>query len=362
MVAEFTKSLPSKTVAGHHKRSHSKQLDFEDTPNIKHDTCQENAHKLSSTLNNETLEWLVKYSQERSCVDNYALPGYFIVTGRNGLQLIAHHDGYFPVCQHPNLNERLLIFPPVGNARSINEYLNKLDPWPKNGVQLARIPTGEKASILGELNKEWEIIPMQEDILDWGVYPVRSLPVKEMAIREGKQYKNHRRKYNHADKRVHKLEILESWSSEKNYKFETFLYRWAERKCVNDKNLGLDDYVSPYLNIVSMHSNCAIGSACLLFENYKEDVLGMVVIEVFNGIASAYMNIATDEVPYFAAYILMRSCEFLYERQLAEVLCLGGSERESLDKFKSDLQPSFARDDSRLSYHLNSFLVKPLSN
>lgn len=362
MVAEFTKSISSKTLTGYRKESYSEQFYFEDAANIKYCLSEKKSSETSTILDDEAIEWLVKYSQERSCLDNYALPGYFIVTGRNGLQLVAHDDGYFPVCQHPNLSERLLIFPPVGNAKSINEYLNKLEPWPKNGVQLARIPTEEKASILDELNKEWQVIPIQEDILDWGAYPVRSLPVKEMALREGKQYKNHRRKYNYADKKVHKLEILESWNSEKNCKFETFLYKWAERKCADDKNLGLDDYVSPYLNIVSMHSNCSIGSACLLFENCEEDVLGMVVLEVFNGIASAYMNIATDEIPYFAAYILMRSCEFLHERQLAEVLCLGGSERESLDKFKSDLQPSFARDDRRLSYHLNSFLVKPLSN
>jgi hypothetical protein len=312
-------------------------------------------------LAKQTLEWLVEYSQHRSHLDNYALPGYFMITGRHGLYLINEHDGYFPVCQHPNLGERLLVFPPVGSANSINDYLHKLEPWPRNGVQLARIPIEEQESILHELKEEWDIRYNQENILDWGTYPVRGLPVKEIALREGKQYKNHRRKYNHASKKVERLEIIENWDSEKDEKVEKFLFHWAQKKYTHGGGFSLDDYIAPYLKIISTHANHNIRSVCLLFENSLDDIMGMVIFEVFNGIASAYMNIAIDEVPYFSAYVLMRTCEFLYEEKLAKVLCLGGSEQAGLDKFKSDLQPCSARSDRHLSYHLNSFLIKPLS-
>jgi hypothetical protein len=343
MVAEFIKSVLPQEPTQIHEGNNVSQLVLRQTALLK-----------------QALQWLVEYSQERSHLDNYALPGYFLITGRKGLYLVNNHNGYFPVCHHPNLSERLLIFPPVGNANSISNYLHTLDPWPRNGVQLARIPIKEQESIVCMLRKEWDITHSKESILDWGMYPVRSLQVKEMALREGTQFKNHRRKYNYVSKRVEKLEIIENWDSEKDKKFEKFIYSWAQKKHARDRGFSLDDYISPYLKIISIHSNPNIRSVCLLFENSLDEIIGTVIVEVANGVASAYMNIATDEIPYFPAYILMRTCEFLYNKKLAKVLCLGGSEHEGLDKFKSDLQPSAARTDKRFSYYLNSFLVKPL--
>lgn len=310
-------------------------------------------------LSGQSLQWLTDYFQERTYTDSYALPGYFLITGRKGLYLVNQHDGYFPVCCHPNLNERLLIFPPVGSANAISKYLHTLDSWPSNGVQLARIPIKEQESIFCTLTKEWDITPMQESILDWGKYPVRSLNVKEMALREGKQFKNHRRKYNYVKKRVEKLEITEGWDNRKNRKFENFIYQWAQKKYSHDGGFSIDDYVSPYLKIISIHANSNMHSVCLLFENDLDEIMGAVVVEISNGIAATYMNIAVDDISHFPAYILMRTCEFLYEENLAEVLCLGGSEEEGLDKFKSDLQSSSDRVNSHLSYHLQSFLIKP---
>ncbi|MFK8183350.1 MAG: hypothetical protein AB8B99_08240 [Phormidesmis sp.] len=312
-----------------------------------------------TALSEPSLQWLANYSQKRNYVDSYALPGYFLITGRKGLSLVNQHDGYFPVCCHPNLNERLLIFPPVGSATAISEYLHTLELWPSNGVQLARIPLEEQESIVSSLKKEWDVVPMQESILDWGKYPVRSLNVKAMALREGKQFKNHRRKYNYVKKRIEGVDITESWDSKKDNKFEKFIYQWAQKKHSHNGEFSLDDYVSPYLKIISMHANSSVRSVCLLFENSVGEILGTVVVEISNGIAATYMNIAIDEISHFPAYILMKTCEFLYEENLAEVLCLGGSEENGLDKFKSDLQSCSDRTDSRLSYHLKSFLVKP---
>lgn len=369
MVAELKKTTLAQTPMQTHEENKVVHLVLENsTHNVHHQQQKKRdpgviffssqTHVLPDA---ETTKWLEKYSQSRSHFDNYALPGYFMLTGRKGLHLITNHYGYFPVCQHPNLEEKLLLFPPVGDIDAIYDYLHQLNPWPRNGVQLARIPDKEQKIILDKLAEKWHIVPVQEDTLDWGMHPVRSLPVKEMALREGKQYKNHRRKYNYADKKVKRLAIIEYWNSQKDDKVKKFIYNWAKKKHIHDNSFSLNDYIEPYLNIISIHANPNIRSICLLFENQLDDVMGMVIIEIFNGIAAAYMNIATDEIPYFPAYILMKTCDFLYENKLAEVLCLGGSEKESLDKFKSDLQPCFARTDSRLSYCLNSLLVKPLS-
>ncbi len=344
MVAEFIKSVSSQAPMQINEGNDVAQLALRHT-----------------AFSKQTLKWLIDYSQERNHLDNYALPGYFLITGRKGLHLVNNHNGYFPVCHHPNLSERLLIFPPVGNANAISDYLHTLDSWPRNGVQLARIPIKEQESIFCTLTKEWGITPIQESILDWGRYPVRSLQVKAVALREGKQFKNHRRKYNYVSKRVESLEITESWDSEKDKKFEKFIYRWAQKKHAHYGGFSLDDYVSPYLEIISIHSNPNVRSVCLLFEKSLDEIIGTVILEISNGVASAYMNIAIDEIPYFPAYILMRTCEFLYENKLAQVLCLGGSEQEGLDKFKSDLQSCSDRTDSHLSYHLNSFIVEPLT-
>lgn len=312
-----------------------------------------------TAFSNYSLQWLTNYSKERVHLDNYVLPGYFPIIGRKGLYFVNKRDGYFPVCYHPNLSGRLLIFPPVGSAHSISDYLHTLNPWPENGVQLARIPVAEQESIFYTLAREWDIIPIQESILDWGRYPVRSLKVEEMALREGKQFINHRRKYNYVSKRIKGLEITESWDSGKDEKFEKFIYRWAQQKYVHNEGFSLDDYVSPYLKILSIHSNPNIRSVCLLFENSLDEITGAVIIEVSDGIASTYMNVAIDEISHFPGYMLMKTCEFLHASNLAKVLCLGGSEQAGLDKFKSDLQSYSDRTDSRLSYHLCSFLVKP---
>ena len=310
-------------------------------------------------IDEHTLQGLIRYSSARHGVDAYALPGYFIMTGRNGLEFVADAQACFPACRHPNLSERLLIFPPVGDVKAVDAYLDRLETWPANGVQLARFSPEDQQAFIDGLRRRWKVTPFVEDTLDWGRYPVRSLPVQALALRVGKSFQNHRRKYNYVHKHIENIEIIEHWDSDKDERVCDFIHDWAGKKHAQDDRFSLHDYASPYLSIVSIHSTCDLRSVCLLFEDAAGRVLGMVVVEILGRVAATYMNIATDAISYLPTYILIRACEYLHETQAADVLCLGGSETESLNRFKANAQPDFARDDAVLSYELQSFLIQP---
>ena len=311
------------------------------------------------SVDTRILEALIPYARARRRIDPYALPGYFIMTGRNGLAFVSKRGGHFPVCNHPNRPERLLVFPPKGNLAAVDAYLESLDPWPVNGVQLARFSAADAQAFTDDFMKRWNIRPFVEDTLDWGRYPIRNLPVATLAVRSGKSFQNHRRKYNYAHRHIAKIEVITDWNDEKNAKAHDFIHDWARKKHAADARFDLYDYVAPYLSILSIHAECDLRSICLLFEDQAGAVMGMVVVEILDRVAAAYMNIAVDAVPYLSSYILMRACEYLHETQAADLLCLGGSEQESLDTFKANVQPDVARNDPHWAYGLHSFSVDP---
>ena len=139
---------------------------------------------------------------DRASRDTYInSPLYYLLTGRKGAWCFHNRSSSVVVCRHPHVNERLMIFPEIGDS-GFDLTLSVLGSLqhPINGIQLSRFTEEDIINISKKIHNtgrspSFNISLMQEDIMDWR-YPVRILDTKLVSTMEDSSFKKIRSRHN----------------------------------------------------------------------------------------------------------------------------------------------------------------------
>lgn len=226
-------------------------------------------------------------------LDSYSLsPAYYAMTGRKGAWLYEKDDTAVVVCQHPNVNNKVLVFPEIGKG-GVLKYLIEEISVPTNGVQLARVPSENVQKLMEELASTTDIATfkaVEEKVLDWQ-YPSQILSTKEVGEMKGGAFGRARGRRN---------KFLELYEYDTN------------------------------------HSNL---DGTVVYCNGNIEAINIVAKPVITGQPAVYLY------PFFNTNIVGLSefsynslCQRLHKKGI-KTLDAGGSETEELDRYKRKFAP-----------------------
>jgi len=138
--------------------------------------------KLQSKLNSQPTR-LDSYSQSAA---------YYAMTGRNGLWLYSNDDTFILIAAHPNSNNHLLLFPPMGKqpVRLLERLMND-ERIVADHVQLARM-AGHDQLMLAWAQATGQFSSTPEELLDWK-FPVHTLSTHELIDHRGGRFRDFRK-------------------------------------------------------------------------------------------------------------------------------------------------------------------------
>jgi hypothetical protein len=279
---------------------------------------------------------------------------YFALTGRGHVWMVRHQDRFLLCTAHPNMKNMLLVFFPfASHAQDYYEQIESL--WlhsefliPYERILLARIPqvlsdellASEKILCLGVVR----LHRFSEHRLDW-VYPSYDVSLDRLVDREGHDlavYRKKSRKCNHHDIGVIPLEHM-TLSCIKDAIVDVNV-RWVSHKILSSRGQGLySDYqslIEPYIRLAELVSDQVFPLDGLFLKRGKH-CIGL-------GIWGSPTRL-NQTVPCLAAMTAGQEVglsEYLYFQiaqklvaQGYQTMCIGGSETESLDRFKRKLAP-----------------------
>ncbi len=259
---------------------------------------------------------------------------YFLMTGRRGLWIYGNEDTAMIIARHPNLDDSILFFPPMGISPVNLIELALTDPViPRGNRKLARLGPEDQylAAVLEQRgNGDIEV----EEILDWK-FPVHILDTVNVVEARGKDFRDFR-------KNIHRAFGRGLWSE--NINSQEDIYRvleisksWAERHV--SANYSVEDLIGPTKYALSLFNNPNLSINGLII-NEGSEAIGYVMWEETNlhkGFANSIsgMSIRPRGTEEFA---IMEMCKNLSSRGFCRV-CIGGSETEGLDSFKRKMCP-----------------------
>lgn len=184
---------------------------------------------------------------------------YYAATGRaftqkRDIQVFRGYGSLVIVCEHPNINNRLLVFPEVGpgsQGRLLASVLSMLVP-PKGGIQLARFQQSELDTLnhaLAQLpaTPVETIVPEREGVLDWR-YPSYLLDTDAVSEMKGNRFRNVRREFNRATDTV---EIMPLEHVKAHEALKIALKSWESWMRFHDKS-DLGDITGYYMELFEM--------------------------------------------------------------------------------------------------------------
>jgi hypothetical protein len=260
--------------------------------------------------------------------------GYYAMTGRKGLWLYRDDNTAMVMAIHPNKEDTLLFFPPFGKEPYNLIQKALVDPKrPSGGIQMARIGQSDMhlAMQLQALGME---PPHTEDILDW-VYPVHVVSVDRLLTHQGGKFNNFRAHLNKAFKagynaarivpQAHSSAILD------------IADRWA--KDGKKDGYSYNDLTGPTQNLLSLMQDGILSlSGVIVFDDNKP--IGFWIWDEGDAASETAMSLARISLGDRGAaeFAALKMGELLKERGF-NTICLGGSETESLDRFKRKMGP-----------------------
>lgn len=140
----------------------------------------------------------LRYQREDSFVNSVV---YYALTGRRGAWICEDQQAKTILCQHPNIDNRLLIFPEIGKGDGslTADIIRNLD-LSRQSVQLARFSAHEIKAVQDHLIDIPSIKLHQttEELLDWK-YPIHVLDTALVSHLEGASFRNVRQKLRKID-------------------------------------------------------------------------------------------------------------------------------------------------------------------
>ena len=260
---------------------------------------------------------------------------YFMMTGRKGLWIYGNEDTAMIVARHPNIDDRILFFPPMGvNPVNLIESA-LLDPAiPAGKKKLARLgPEDQYLSAVLEQRGSGTI--EVEEVLDWK-FPVHVLDTANVIDSKGKDFRDFRKNIYRAFGRGLWSESIDS--QDDIARVLEISKSWAMRH-VND-NYSIEDLVGPTKYALSLFNNANLSINGLII-NEGNEAVGYIMWEETNpskGLANSVsgMSVRPRGTEEFA---ILEMCKKLKETGFRKV-CIGGSEKEGLDNFKRKMCPA----------------------
>ncbi|MDY6980140.1 MAG: phosphatidylglycerol lysyltransferase domain-containing protein [Pseudomonadota bacterium] len=291
-------------------------------------------------LTPETFPVLRRAFGRHTWEDPYAgSPAYLAVTGRHGLWLYSDGAAFLIFCRHPDQADAALIFPPSGPGREalLARFLDQV-PAPPGGFQLARIPAHAAEDMLSAFSRaaaghSFAVRP--EDRLDWR-YPVHILDTAAVAAAEGHRLRDFRHNLHRAARAGLRAEPLEI--ARHSAAITQVVRQWASVHA-ND-NWTASALAAPFEAVfdqlrtgrLPLHGLIVTDGAALRgFITWEETDPG-------RGMANSLTNLAIGPGKGASELTFQAMCQVLERRGFARV-CVGGSEREGLDRFKRKMQP-----------------------
>lgn len=286
-------------------------------------------------ITSDMLPFLERVVQHNDSTDPFARSaGYFAMTGRNGLWLYGDNDTSMVISAHPNKKDTILFFPPFGKDpfALIQTALN--DPQtPEGCVQIARIGR-DNMSLSFKLQAAGIPAPQDETILDW-TYPIHVISAKKIIEHRGGEYNNFRSHLNKAFRAgytAQSLDVHTHYNAVMNV-----VTSWAE----DGKKDGytFEDLTTPTKQLMDLMKDNALSLAgVIVFED--NNPVGFWIWDEGDTRNKTAMSLARVSIGHQGAaeFAGLKMAELLSERGF-EKICLGGSETESLDKFKRKFGP-----------------------
>lgn len=279
-------------------------------------------------------------------------PMYYAFTGRRGLWTYQKDDAFILICEHPNVDGQILIFPQLLKADTdlIADLLTVM-PKPPAGMRIARAKqdeTGEQSDIHSD-SRHVALIRCEENVLDWK-YPVRILSTDDVASLSGHKFMKVRNHIRQLQKRS--VEVLPFDAISHSRALERLLHRWANYNATNREEYNL--LYAPYENLFSQSIEKPPGLAGLMtFVNGEMEAVSLWDISNHQRpTANVYVNFCNTEIRGLSEFSMVKCCETLRDEGI-RFLNLGGSETESLDSYKKKFDPAFSIDLCSIDIKIN---------
>ncbi|MCB1531338.1 MAG: DUF2156 domain-containing protein [Alphaproteobacteria bacterium] len=266
-------------------------------------------------------------------------PLYYTITGRKGARLYKSKFSSMVVCEHPHIEQRLMVFPEIGKAdyELTASVLNMIDP-PKNGVQLARYSAGELETLKRKLeNLNYSAVSgvsiVEEHVMDWR-YPVHVLDTAKVQALEGKEFKQIRKKFRKAAEHITHIPLNQDNALRL---MRATLKFWEGNMIANEKDT--DDMSEFYLELFKIMDENPGQVNGLFFMQGRRPVGFTVWDQTAPDISNCFVNLGDTSITGLSDYQMVSVCQDLNKRGI-RYLNIGGSEIKSLDDFKIKYQPA----------------------
>lgn len=283
----------------------------------------------------ENVPLLQKFLNKLDREDLYSTSAaYFMMTGRKGLWVYGNEDTAMIVARHPNIDDRILFFSPMGtNPVDLTEFA-LVDPViPAGEKKLARLgPEDQYLSAVLEQRGSGKI--EVEEILDWK-FPVHILDTANVVDSKGQNFRDFRKNIHRAFGRGLWSESIDS--QDDIARVLEISKSWAMRR-VSD-NYSIEDLIGPTKYALSLFNNPNLSINGLII-NEGNEAVGYIMWEETNpskGLANSIsgMSVRPRGTEEFA---ILEMCKKLKKAGFRKV-CIGGSETEGLDNFKRKMCP-----------------------
>jgi hypothetical protein len=275
--------------------------------------------------------------------DSYATSAaYYLFTGRRGLWAYQKHGTSILFCWHPNIDGQILVFPPIGRKDFglFPHFLSNL-PHAPNGIHFVRHQFSDVVA-LNKISRTAQAkicTPIQETVLDWR-YPAHILSSDELSKLKGHQYMLIRNRIRQINKHSVRVELL---SREYICHVESLISRWARLHTTNQPTVV--DLMNPYLEILSMYrkGNGNLKGLVFFVDEQAEGVTIWDVSNRSNKTANIYVNLCNTNYKGLSELALVSVAQRVSQEGV-HFLNLGGSETESLDRYKKKFAPTHSVD------------------
>ncbi|AEP10257.1 hypothetical protein MICA_1948 [Micavibrio aeruginosavorus ARL-13] len=266
-------------------------------------------------------------------------PIYYVLTGRRGAWL---HEGYgaaMVVCRDPHNPTGLLAFPEIGQearGRLAASVLCGLDP-PPGGVRLARFTDQDLAQLENALRARRDdrvarIERIDETVMDWR-YPVHVLDTARVAEMKGTAFMKIRNKCRKVEDDISTLSLsdpraLKAMRAAQKYWEGSMVLRELD-------DMDLSTYYTMLFSVIQKWPHLFGG---LVFLRGDFPVGFTVYDRPYMGTSNLLANLSDAMISGLADFQVVETCRAMAADHIAW-MNFGGSETETLDKFKRKFMP-----------------------